>query len=211
MVDIGCTKKEDGNEILVHRHGKDATAWSAGLPSPAQAASCSGKCTPRAQIAASSSPDTGFPAAGAKAAASSGRRNSSSRRGLKDSSRATASWGARRQPIPSSHVPREHAMPRAENSTGSPRPGASIAYLTPTTCWRAASERRVAPRRGATAGVGVARCSSASSSGAGHRHLGVAEKLKKLAALGWTSASERNGGFEKNVMDATGGKGATSW
>ncbi len=62
---------------------------------------------------------------------------------------------------------------------------------------------------GATAGVGVASVQLGKLIGA--KVIGTsgsAEKLKKLAALGLdVGLQKRNGGFEKDVMDATGGKG----
>jgi len=90
--------------------------------------------------------------------------------------------------------------------------GACIAYLTaydmlwPGGQLRAGEWLLVA---GASAGVGVASVQLGKLIGA--KVIGTsgsAEKLKKLGALGMDLALQnRNGGFEKAVMEATGGKG----
>ncbi|MSQ63972.1 MAG: zinc-binding alcohol dehydrogenase [Betaproteobacteria bacterium] len=90
--------------------------------------------------------------------------------------------------------------------------GASIAYLTAYDMLWPGGELKAGEWllvTGASAGVGVASVQLGKLIGA--KVIGTsgsAEKLKKLAALGLDlGLQNRNGGFEKQVMDATGGKG----
>jgi len=90
--------------------------------------------------------------------------------------------------------------------------GAGIAYLTAYDMLWPGGELRASEWllvTGASAGVGVASVQLGKLIGA--KVIGTsgsAEKLKKLAALGLdVGLQNRNGGFEKAVMEATGGKG----
>ena len=90
--------------------------------------------------------------------------------------------------------------------------GASIAYLTAYDMLWPGGELKAGEWllvTGASAGVGVASMQLGKLIGA--KVIGTsgsAEKLKKLAALGLDlGLQNRNGGFEKQVMEATGGKG----
>ena len=104
------------------------------------------------------------------------------------------------------------AMPAPATLSWEEAAGAGIAYLTaydmlwPGGALKAGEWLLVA---GASAGVGVASVQLGKLIGA--RVIGTsgsAEKLKKLAALGLDlGLQNRNGGFEKAVMEATGGKG----
>ncbi len=117
------------------------------------------------------------------------------------------------------HAYSEYAMFRIGDAMAAPAKlsweeaaGASIAYLTAyDMLWPGGELKRdewllVA---GASAGVGVASVQLGKLIGA--RVIGTsgsAEKLKKLGALGIDlPLQNRNGGFEKAVMEATGGKG----
>ena len=104
------------------------------------------------------------------------------------------------------------AMPAPAKLSWEEAAGAGIAYLTaydmlwPGGQLKAGEWLLVA---GASAGVGVASVQLGKLIGA---HVigtsGSPEKLKKLAALGLDlGLQNRNGGFEKAVMEATGGKG----
>lgn len=105
------------------------------------------------------------------------------------------------------------AMPAPANLSAEEAAGAGIAYLTaydmlwPGGQLKAGEWLLVA---GASAGVGVASVQLGKLIGA--KVIGTsgsAEKLKKLAALGLDlGLQNRNGGFEKAVLEATGGKGA---
>jgi len=104
------------------------------------------------------------------------------------------------------------AMPAPAKLSWEEAAGASIAYLTaydmlwPGGRLKAGEWLLVA---GASAGVGVASLQLGKLIGA--RVIGTsgsAEKLQKLGALGMDlGLQNRNGGFEKPVMEATGGKG----
>ena len=104
------------------------------------------------------------------------------------------------------------AMPAPAKLSWEEAAGASIAYLTaydmlwPGGQLKAGEWLLVA---GASAGVGVASVQLGKLVGA--KVIGTsgsAEKLKKLAALGMDlGLQNRNGGFEKAIMEATGGKG----
>jgi NADPH2:quinone reductase len=104
------------------------------------------------------------------------------------------------------------AMPAPAKLSWEEAAGASIAYLTaydmlwPGGQLKAGEWLLVA---GASAGVGVASVQLGKLVGA--KVIGTsgsAEKLKKLGALGMDlGLQNRNGGFEKAVMEATGGKG----
>jgi NADPH:quinone reductase-like Zn-dependent oxidoreductase len=90
--------------------------------------------------------------------------------------------------------------------------GASIAYLTAYDMLWPGGELRAGEWllvTGASAGVGVASVQLGKLIGANVIGTsGSPEKLKKLAALGLDlGLQNRNGGFEKAVMEATGGKG----
>jgi NADPH:quinone reductase-like Zn-dependent oxidoreductase len=90
--------------------------------------------------------------------------------------------------------------------------GASIAYLTAYDMLWPGGELKAGEWllvTGASAGVGVASVQLGKLIGANVIGTsGSAEKLKKLAALGLDlGLQNRNGGFEKAVMSATGGKG----
>jgi NADPH:quinone reductase-like Zn-dependent oxidoreductase len=90
--------------------------------------------------------------------------------------------------------------------------GASIAYLTAYDMLWPGGELRAGEWllvTGASAGVGVASVQLGKLIGANVIGTsGSPEKLKKLAALGLDlGLRNRNGGFEKAVMEATGGKG----
>jgi NADPH:quinone reductase-like Zn-dependent oxidoreductase len=117
------------------------------------------------------------------------------------------------------HAYSEYAMFRIGDAMAAPAKlsweeaaGASIAYLTaydmlwPGGQLKAGEWLLVA---GASAGVGVASVQLGKLIGA--KVIGTsgsAEKLEKLGALGMDlGLQNRNGGFEKAVMDATGGKG----
>src|SRR5258706_10238169 len=119
----------------------------------------------------------------------------------------------------SSHAFSEFAMFRASDAMHAPAKlsweeaeGAGIAYLTaydmlwPGGALKAGEWLLVT---GASAGVGVASVQLGKLIGA--KVIGTsgsADKLKKLAALGLDlGLQNRNGGFEKAVMDATSGKG----
>lgn len=104
------------------------------------------------------------------------------------------------------------AMPAPAKLSWEEAAGASIAYLTaydmlwPGGQLKAGEWLLVA---GASAGVGVASAQLGKLIGA--RVIGTsgsAEKLKKLGALGMDlGLQNRNGGFEKAIMEATAGKG----
>src|SRR3972149_5399003 len=104
------------------------------------------------------------------------------------------------------------AMPAPAKLSWEEAAGASIAYLTaydmlwPGAQLKAGEWLLVA---GASAGVGVASVQLGKLIGA--RVIGTsgsAEKLQKLGALGMDlGLQNRNGGFEKPVLEATGGKG----
>jgi NADPH:quinone reductase-like Zn-dependent oxidoreductase len=104
------------------------------------------------------------------------------------------------------------AMPAPAKLSWEEAAGASIAYLTaydmlwPGGQLKAGEWLLVA---GASAGVGVASVQLGKLIGA--KVIGTsgsAEKLKKLAALGMDlGLQNRNGGFEKAIMEATSGKG----
>ena len=90
--------------------------------------------------------------------------------------------------------------------------GASIAYLTAYDMLWPGGELKSGEWllvTGASAGVGVASVQLGKLIGAKVIGTsGAAEKLNKLAALGLDlGLQNRNGGFEKQVMEATGGKG----
>jgi NADPH:quinone reductase-like Zn-dependent oxidoreductase len=119
----------------------------------------------------------------------------------------------------SAHAFSELAMFRASDAMKVPAKldwetaaGASIAYLTAYDMLWPGGELKAGEWllvAGASAGVGVASVQLGKLVGA--KVIGTsgsAEKLKKLAALGLdVGLQKRNGGFEKDVMDATGGKG----
>jgi NADPH2:quinone reductase len=104
------------------------------------------------------------------------------------------------------------AMPAPAKLSWEEAAGAGIAYLTAYDMLWPGGELKAGEWllvAGASAGVGVASVQLGKLIGA--RVIGTsgsAEKLKKLAALGLdVGLQNRNGGFEKAVMDATGGKG----
>jgi len=113
----------------------------------------------------------------------------------------------------------EHAIFRADFALPAPAAlsweeaaGAGIAYLTAYDMLWPGGELKAGEWllvAGASAGVGVASLQLGKLIGA--KVIGTsgsAEKLKKLAAIGLDlGLQNRNGGFEKAVMDATGGKG----
>lgn len=104
------------------------------------------------------------------------------------------------------------AMPAPARLSWEEAAGAGIAYLTAYDMLWPGGELRAGEWllvAGASAGVGVASVQLAKLIGA--RVIGTsgsAAKLQKLAALGLDlGLQNRNGGFEKAVMEATGGKG----
>jgi NADPH:quinone reductase-like Zn-dependent oxidoreductase len=104
------------------------------------------------------------------------------------------------------------AMPAPAKLTWEEAAGASIAYLTAYDMLWPGGELRSGEWllvTGASAGVGVASVQLGKLIGANVIGTsGSAEKLKKLAGLGLDlGLQKRNGGFEKAVMEATGGKG----
>ena len=117
------------------------------------------------------------------------------------------------------HAFSELAMFRASDAMRAPdrldwetAAGASIAYLTAYDMLWPGGELKAGEWllvAGASAGVGVASVQLGKLIGAMVIGTsGSAEKLKKLKALGLDHAlQKRNGGFEKDVMEATGGKG----
>jgi len=117
------------------------------------------------------------------------------------------------------HAFSEFAMFRAGHAMHAPAKlawedaaGAGIAYLTAYDMLWPGGELRAGEWllvAGASAGVGVACVQLGKLIGANVIGTsGSPEKLKKLAALGLDlGLRNRNGGFEKAVMDATGGKG----
>ena len=119
----------------------------------------------------------------------------------------------------SAHAFSELAMFRASDAMKAPAKldwvtaaGASIAYLTAYDMLWPGGELKADEWllvAGASAGVGVASVQLGKLVGA--KVIGTsgsAEKLQKLAALGLdVGLQKRNGGFEKDVMQATGGKG----
>ncbi|MEO8143776.1 MAG: zinc-binding dehydrogenase [Betaproteobacteria bacterium] len=104
------------------------------------------------------------------------------------------------------------AMPAPKSLSWEQAAGAAIAYLTAYDMLWPGGELKASEWllvAGASAGVGVASVQLGKLIGA--KVIGTsgsAEKLKKLSALGMDlGLQNRNGGFEKAVMDATGGKG----
>ena len=104
------------------------------------------------------------------------------------------------------------AMPAPAKLSWEEAAGAGIAYLTAYDMLWPGGELRSGEWllvAGASAGVGVASVQLGKLIGA--KVIGTsgsADKLKKLAALGLDlGLQNRNGGFEKAVMEATGGKG----
>jgi len=104
------------------------------------------------------------------------------------------------------------AMPAPAKLSWEEAAGAGIAYLTAYDMLWPGGELKAGEWllvTGASAGVGVASVQLGKLIGA--KVIGTsgsAEKLKKLAALGLdVGLQNRNGGFEKAVMEATGGKG----
>ncbi len=104
------------------------------------------------------------------------------------------------------------AIPAPEKLSWEEAAGAGIAYLTAyDMLWPGAElkAREWLLVAGASAGVGVASVQLGKLIGA--KVIGTSgsqEKLKKLSALGLDlGLQNRNGGFEKAVMEATGGKG----
>ena len=104
------------------------------------------------------------------------------------------------------------AMPAPAKLSWEEAAGAGIAYLTAYDMLWPGGELKSGEWllvTGASAGVGVASVQLGKLIGA--KVIGTsgsAEKLKKLAALGMDlGLQNRNGGFEKAVMEATGGKG----
>jgi NADPH:quinone reductase-like Zn-dependent oxidoreductase len=104
------------------------------------------------------------------------------------------------------------AMPAPAKLSWEEAAGASIAYLTAYDMLWPGGELKAGEWllvAGASAGVGVASVQLGKLIGA--KVIGTsgsAEKLNKLAALGLDlGLQNRNGGFEKAVMEATGGKG----
>jgi NADPH2:quinone reductase len=104
------------------------------------------------------------------------------------------------------------AMPAPAKLSWEEAAGAGIAYLTAYDMLWPGGELKSGEWllvTGASAGVGVASVQLGKLIGAKVIDTsGSAEKLKKLAALGLDlGLQNRNGGFEKAVMEATGGKG----
>jgi NADPH:quinone reductase-like Zn-dependent oxidoreductase len=106
----------------------------------------------------------------------------------------------------------DFALPAPASMSWEEAAGAGIAYLTAYDMLWPGGELKSNEWllvTGASAGVGVASVQLAKLIGA--KVIGTsgsAEKLKKLAALGLDlGLQNRNGGFEKAVMEATGGKG----
>jgi NADPH2:quinone reductase len=110
----------------------------------------------------------------------------------------------------------DYALPAPASLSWEEAAGAGIAYLTAYDMLWPGGELKSSEWllvTGVSAGVGVASLQLAKLIGA--RVIGTsgsAEKLKKLAALGPNLSLDlglqnRNGGFEKAVMEATGGKG----
>jgi len=104
------------------------------------------------------------------------------------------------------------AMPASARLSWEEAAGACIAYLTAYDMLWPGGELRAGEWllvTGASAGVGVASVQLGKLIGANVIGTsGSAEKLKKLTALGLDlGLRNRNGGFEKAVMEATGGKG----
>jgi len=104
------------------------------------------------------------------------------------------------------------AMPASAKLSWEEAAGACIAYLTAYDMLWPGGELRAGEWllvTGASAGVGVASVQLGKLIGANVIGTsGSAEKLKKLTALGLDlGLRNRNGGFEKAVMEATGGKG----
>ena len=104
------------------------------------------------------------------------------------------------------------AMPAPAKLSWEEAAGAGIAYLTAYDMLWPGGELKAGEWllvTGASAGVGVASVQLGKLIGANVIGTsGSAEKLKKLAALGLDlGLQNRNGGFEKAVMEATGGKG----
>jgi NADPH2:quinone reductase len=110
----------------------------------------------------------------------------------------------------------DYALPAPASLSWEEAAGAGIAYLTAYDMLWPGGELKSGEWllvTGVSAGVGVASLQLAKLIGA--RVIGTsgsAEKLKKLAALGPNftldlGLQNRNGGFEKAVMEATGGKG----
>ena len=104
------------------------------------------------------------------------------------------------------------AMPAPAKLTWEEAAGAGIAYLTAYDMLWPGGELRAGEWllvTGASAGVGVASVQLGKLIGANVIGTsGSAEKLKKLTGLGLDlGLQKRNGGFEKAVMAATGGKG----
>lgn len=104
------------------------------------------------------------------------------------------------------------AMPAPAKLSWEEAAGSGIAYLTAYDMLWPGGELKASECllvAGASAGVGVAAVQLGKLIGA--KVIGTsgsAEKLKKLAALGLDlGLQNRNGGFEKAVMEATGGKG----
>jgi len=104
------------------------------------------------------------------------------------------------------------AMPAPARLSWEEEAGAGIAYLTAYDMLWPGGELKAGEWllvTGASAGVGVASVQLGKLIGA--KVIGTsgsAEKLKKLAAIGLDlGLRNRNGGFEKAVMEATGGKG----
>jgi NADPH:quinone reductase-like Zn-dependent oxidoreductase len=104
------------------------------------------------------------------------------------------------------------AMPAPAKLSWEEAAGAAIAYLTAYDMLWPGGELKAGESllvAGASAGVGVASVQLGKLVGA--KVIGTsgsAEKLAKLKALGMDlGLQNRNGGFEKAVMDATGGKG----
>ena len=106
----------------------------------------------------------------------------------------------------------DYALPAPASLSWEEAAGAGIAYLTAYDMLWPGGELKSGEWllvTGASAGVGVASVQLGKLIGA--KVIGTsgsAEKLKKLAALGLDlGLQNRNGGFEKAVMEATGGKG----
>ena len=104
------------------------------------------------------------------------------------------------------------AMPAPAKLSWEEAAGAGIAYLTAYDMLWPGGELRSGEWllvTGASAGVGVASVQLGKLIGAKVAgSSGSADKLKKLAALGLDlGLQNRNGGFERAVMEATGGKG----
>ena len=106
----------------------------------------------------------------------------------------------------------DYALPAPASLSWEEAAGAGIAYLTAYDMLWPGGELKSSEWllvTGASAGVGVASVQLGKLIGA--KVIGTsgsAEKLKKLATLGLDlGLQNRNGGFEKAVMEATGGKG----